>query len=105
MIAIAEPRTYIAIDREELAERITHVESHVCPTLQQHGVANKEINEPASMVVSTLYGIAARLKAGLETGASDQDMQADFLSLSLYEDAAQHWASRTTRWDYEIASA
>lgn len=97
-INIAATPTFISIDREELAERITHVEFEVCPALMHHGVSNNEVRDPCSLVASTLYGLAARLKVGLENGASDQDMQSDFLNLALYEDAAQHWASRTSRW-------
>lgn len=105
-INIAAAPVFVSIDRAGLAERITHVEYEVCPALMQHGVSNHELRDPCSLVASTLYGITARLKLGLEAGASDQDMQADFLNLALYEDAAQHWASRTTRWDVgnEIAT-
>ena len=102
MINIAPAPIFVAIDREQLAQKIEHIEFVTCPALMAHGVANKEITEPASMVVSHLYGLVHRLKDGLEAGASDQDMAADFATLPLYEDAAAHWASRTTRWDHEV---
>lgn len=101
-INIAPAPVFPTIDRAALAQKIERIEFQTCPALMAHGVANKEITEPASMVVSTLYGIVARLKAGLEAGVSDQDMLVDVTNLPLYEDAAAHWTARTTRWDHAV---
>ena len=101
MINIANPQTYITINRAELAVRLETFTAPLTSALMHHGVAHSELREPSHAVAGKLADITSRLTTGLEIGASDQDMQNDFLNLSLYEDAASHWLSRQTRWDGE----
>ena len=100
-ITIADAPTFVSINRQDLAVRLETFTAPLTSALMHHGVAHSELREPSHAVAGKLADITSRLTTGLEIGASDQDMQNDFLNLALYEDAASHWLSRKTRWDAE----
>lgn len=110
MIAIAPKTQFPEIDRVGLAQRVEAAEA-TYGLLMQHGLDFEPVRMACHGVAGHLIDHATRLRAGLEAGASDQDLFADFVRLVEFETAAEVWLERTERYPHlgeapgEITSA